>query len=73
MGRSIEACAEGGSLSHRDLFYQVEVAFCDKQVLSDQGFTLELSLRMNYDQMAHAVALHLGCDPYHLQFFKSQG
>ncbi|KAK7111658.1 ubiquitin carboxyl-terminal hydrolase 7-like isoform X1 [Littorina saxatilis] len=57
----------------RDLFYQVEVTFCDKQVVNDQGFPLELSLRMNYDQMAHAVAQHLGCDPYHLQFFKSQG
>ena len=60
-------------LWRRDLFYQVEVTFCDKQVMNDQGFTLELSLRMNYDQMAHAVAQHLGCDPYHLQFFKSQG
>lgn len=57
----------------RDLFYQVEVTFCDKQVINDPGFTLELSIRMNYDQMAHAVAQHLNCDPYYLQFFKSQG
>lgn len=57
----------------RDLFYQVDVTFCDKLLPSDSGFTLELSLRMNYDQMAHAVAQHQGCDPYHLQFFKCQG
>lgn len=57
----------------RDLFYQVEVTFCDKSVPSDQGFTLDLSQKMNYDQMANAVANHLGTDPYKLQFFKCQG
>ena len=60
-------------LNCRDLYYQVEVTFCDKQQPNDQGFTLELSQRMNYDQMAKAVAQHLNCDPYHLQFFKNQG
>ncbi|XP_076458949.1 ubiquitin carboxyl-terminal hydrolase 7-like isoform X2 [Babylonia areolata] len=57
----------------RDLYYQAEVTFFDKQDLSDVGFTLNLSVRMNYDQMANAVAQHLHCDPYHLQFFRSQG
>ena len=31
---------------------------------------MELSQRMNYDQMARAVAMRLGTDPYLLQFFK---
>ncbi|KAL3876817.1 hypothetical protein ACJMK2_034611, partial [Sinanodonta woodiana] len=57
----------------RDLYYRVEVVFCDKNVPNDTGFTLELSLRMNYDQMAHQVARYLNTDPYLLQFFKPQG
>jgi len=56
-----------------DLFFRTEVTFCDKQVFSDPGFTLELSQKMNYDQVANAVALHLNTDPYLLQFFRSQG
>lgn len=56
----------------RDLFFRVEVTFCDKTVPSDPGFTMELSQRMNYDQMARAVAHRLDTDPYLLQFFKSQ-
>ena len=28
---------------------------------------------MNYDQVANAVAQHVGTDPYLLQFFKTQG
>ena len=57
----------------RDLYYRIDVNFCDKTNSSDCGFTLELSQRMNYDQVANAVAQHLGTDPYLLQFFKSQG
>ncbi|XP_064603934.1 ubiquitin carboxyl-terminal hydrolase 7-like isoform X2 [Liolophura sinensis] len=57
----------------RDLYFRIDVTFCDKTNPSDTGFTLELSLRMNYDQIAKAVALHLQTDPYLLQFFKSQG
>jgi len=56
----------------RDLFYKVEVNFCDKNLANDPGFTLELSQRMNYDQLAKKVAGHLDTDPYLLQFFKSQ-
>jgi len=56
----------------RDLFYRVEVTFCDKTMSSDPGFTMELSQRMNYDQLARAVAQRLGTDPYLLQFFRSQ-
>ncbi|CAN8002794.1 unnamed protein product [Ixodes hexagonus] len=56
----------------RDLFYRVEVTFCDKSIANDPGFTMELSLKMNYDQIARAVAQRLGTDPYLLQFFKVQ-
>jgi len=56
----------------RDLFYKVEVNFCDKNVPNDPGFTLELSQRMNYDQLAKKVANHLETDMYLIQFFKSQ-
>ncbi|XP_071522080.1 ubiquitin carboxyl-terminal hydrolase 7 isoform X1 [Panulirus ornatus] len=56
----------------RDLFFRVEVTFCDKTVPLDPGFVMELSQRMNYDQMARAVAQRLDTDPYLLQFFKSQ-
>uniref|UniRef100_T1J1R9 Ubiquitin carboxyl-terminal hydrolase 7 n=1 Tax=Strigamia maritima TaxID=126957 RepID=T1J1R9_STRMM len=56
----------------RDLFYRVEVTFSDKTLPNDSGFTMELSQRMNYDQMAHAVAQRLGTDPYLLQFFRFQ-
>ncbi|KAH3867833.1 hypothetical protein DPMN_030970 [Dreissena polymorpha] len=57
----------------RDLYYRVEITFCDKNVINDPGFTLELSMRMNYDQMANGVAKYLLTDPYLLQFFKPQG
>lgn len=60
-------------LFFRDLYYRVEITFCDKNVISDPGFTLELSQRMNYDQMANGVARYLNTDPYLLQFFKPQG
>lgn len=56
----------------RDLYYRVEVTFCDKNIPNDPGFTLDLSLRMNYDAMANAVAQYLVTDPYLLQFFKPQ-
>lgn len=36
-------------------------------------FTLELSQRNTYDQMAHAVGQKINTDPYEIQFFKSQG
>ncbi|GBL83336.1 Ubiquitin carboxyl-terminal hydrolase 7 [Araneus ventricosus] len=54
-----------------DLFHRVDVTFCDKTIPTDAGFTIELSLKMNYDQMAHAVAQRLNTDPYLLQFFKT--
>ncbi|XP_074095534.1 ubiquitin carboxyl-terminal hydrolase 7-like isoform X1 [Cotesia typhae] len=56
----------------KDLFYRVEVIFCDKSIPHDPGFMMELSLRMTYDQMAKAVAQRVGTDPYLLQFFKCQ-
>ena len=51
---------------------QVEVNFCDKNNPSDSGFTLELSQRMNYEQLAKKVSTVLNTDPYLIQFFKSQ-
>lgn len=56
-----------------DLFHRVEVTFCDKSVPSDSGFTMELSLKMNYNQIAGAVAQRLGTDPFLIQFYKPQG
>jgi len=56
----------------KDLFFRVEVTFCDKCQTNDVGFTMELSLKMNYDQIANAVAQRLGTDPYLIQFFKTQ-
>ncbi|XP_070580003.1 ubiquitin carboxyl-terminal hydrolase 7-like [Ptychodera flava] len=57
----------------RDLYYRVEVTFCDKNIPNDSGFTLILSQRMNYFMVAKAVAGRLNTDPMLLQFFKSQG
>ncbi|CAH1982094.1 unnamed protein product [Acanthoscelides obtectus] len=56
----------------KDLYFRVEVTFVDKSIPNDQGFTMELSQRMTYDQFARAVAQRVGTDPYLLQFFKSQ-
>lgn len=56
----------------KDLFFRVEVTFVDKCIPNDQGFTMELSQRMTYDQLARAVAQRVGTDPYLLQFFKCQ-
>ncbi|XP_074647259.1 ubiquitin carboxyl-terminal hydrolase 7-like isoform X2 [Tubulanus polymorphus] len=58
---------------YKDLYYRIEVTFCDKTINNDPGFTLELSQRMTYNQVAKAVAQHLSTDPDLLQFFKSQG
>ncbi|KAF7489071.1 Ubiquitin carboxyl-terminal hydrolase 7 [Sarcoptes scabiei] len=57
---------------YNDLLLKAEVLFCDKNNPNDAGFTLELSLKMNYTQMAHAVAMRLGTDPNLIQFFKNQ-
>ncbi|XP_014235523.1 ubiquitin carboxyl-terminal hydrolase 7 [Trichogramma pretiosum] len=56
----------------RDLSSRIEVSFCDKTVPNDIGFTMELSQRITYEQMARAVAQKLQTDPYLLQFFKCQ-
>lgn len=58
----------------RELLCRIEVTFIDRQQFNvDPGFTLQLSSKMNYDQMAKAVAQHLGTDPYLLQFFTHAG
>ncbi|XP_044734467.1 ubiquitin carboxyl-terminal hydrolase 7-like [Chrysoperla carnea] len=56
----------------KDLYYRVEVTFVDKTIPNDMGFTMELSQRMTYDQIARAVAQRVGTDPYLLQFFRCQ-
>lgn len=56
----------------KDLYYRVEVTFIDKGTPNDPGFTMDLSQRMTYDQLARAVAQRVGTDPYLLQFFKCQ-
>uniref|UniRef100_A0A8D8Y3K7 Ubiquitin carboxyl-terminal hydrolase 7 n=2 Tax=Cacopsylla melanoneura TaxID=428564 RepID=A0A8D8Y3K7_9HEMI len=55
-----------------DLATRVEVTFCDKTILNDQGFTLEVSLKMTYDQMVALVAQHLNTDKKLIQMFKVQ-
>ncbi|KAL1453372.1 hypothetical protein WDU94_007512, partial [Cyamophila willieti] len=55
-----------------DLATRVEVTFCDKTILNDQGFTLEVSLKMTYDQMVGLVAQHLNTDKKLIQMFKVQ-
>ncbi len=57
---------------YQNLLHCVEVLFCDKNVPNDPGFSLELSMKMTYNQIATAVAMHLGADPFKLQFFKNQ-
>ena len=57
----------------RDLYHKVDVTFVDKNVAADPGFTLTLSQRMNYAQIARAAAAKLDVDPDKLQFFKAQG
>lgn len=56
----------------RDLFYKVDVNFVDKNLPNDPGFTLTLSQRMNYAQIAQAAAEKLEIDPEKIQFFKTQ-
>ncbi|KAK6643307.1 Ubiquitin carboxyl-terminal hydrolase 7 [Polyplax serrata] len=55
-----------------DLFHRIEVTFCDKSIATDPGFTMDLSQRMTYNQIARAVAQRLNTEPSLLQFFKSQ-
>lgn len=37
---------------YTDLQYRVDITFIDKNIQSDNGFTIELSVNSNYDQMA---------------------
>lgn len=56
----------------KDLLYRVEVVFIDKTNPNDAGFTLELSQRMTYEQMAIAVGQKMNVDPNTIQFFRCQ-
>ena len=62
-----------GSVAIQDFSFQVVVKFCDKNIPNDEGFSLELSQRMNYEQLAEKVAAHLDTDPSQLEFFKGSG
>lgn len=54
----------------RDLFYRIEISFFDRAQPTAPSFTLTLSLKDNYDRLAHAVGDHLNMDPYMIQFFR---
>ncbi len=41
----------------RDLYYRVEVTFCDKANPSDPGFSLTLSQKMNYFNVSTCVVI----------------
>lgn len=51
--------------------HQVEVTFCDKNQPNEDGFTLQLSLKMKYDEFARRVGTHLNYDYEKLQFFRA--
>lgn len=57
--------------SIRDLILQVEVTFCDKNQPNDEGVTLQLSLKMKYDEFARRLGAELKYDHEKLQFFRS--
>lgn len=48
----------------RDLHNRVEVVFCDKNVVNDPGFSVMLSLRMNYMQVFGALIFPLKMQSY---------
>lgn len=50
---------------------QVEVTFCDKNTSNDEGLTLQLSLKMKYDEFARRLGAHLNYDHEKIQFFRS--
>jgi len=56
----------------KEIFLKVEVLFCDKTQPNDPGFTMELSQKMSYEQMALAVGQRLGTESYLVQFFRCQ-
>ena len=49
------------------------MTFIDKNITGDPGFTLTLSQRMNYEQIAKAASDKLEIDSDKIQFFKAQG
>ena len=55
----------------RDLSFQAEITFVDKNTPNDDGFTLTLSLKLKYDEFAKIVGDHLKYDYLKLQFFRA--
>lgn len=55
----------------RDLNFQVEIMFCDKNSPNEEGFTLLLSLKMKYDEFAKLVGQHLKHDYLKIQFLRT--
>lgn len=56
----------------RALANRVDVILCDKNDQNDPGFTVTLSLRMNYMQLSETIGQRIGYDPMKLQLFKPQ-
>lgn len=56
----------------RDIMQQVQVIFCDKNNLNDQGFVETLNLKMTYAEIAKIVSQSLDVDMMKIRFFKPQ-
>ena len=55
----------------RDLSFQAEITFVDKNMPNEDGFTLTLSLKLKYEEFAKIVGDYLKCDFLKLQFFRA--
>lgn len=51
--------------------YKYEITFMDKCNVNEP-FSIEMSLKSSYMEMATKVAQRLGCKPLYIQFFKCQ-
>lgn len=55
----------------KDLSFQAEITFVDKNTPNDEGFMLTLSLKLKYDEFAKIIGEHLKYDYLRLQFFRT--
>lgn len=51
--------------------FRYEITFVDKSN-TNESFTLEMSLKSNYMEMAAKVGQRLGVNPLYIQFYRSQ-
>lgn len=56
---------------HFWFFCRYEITFVDKSNTAE-SFTLEMSLKSNYMEMATKVGQRLGVNPLYVQFYRSQ-